>query len=736
MEVAIDTVDGPIALEGADDDLYLSVRCGAARRQLPMSKALLQPISFPADIKDVASCNIKFDLLSKVGSSCIVLRPGEERYIVTLGSTAPAATQRLSLASAGATIGCSAPPRRCTRPTRLRVRVSQRGALAGTSKPPANAAALDVERCGSSQSSSATDAYLEAHQLLPFFQALLRTLIREKPDDPYAFMAAQLPQWGCDAAARGGDCGMCEATLEEAQMPGSSIAVELAEAKKQNRELREEAGALRARVMRFSTPSGVATRASRAKVLRRPTVLTSEASMEGESPSGMASEQVLEDRTHACTRRSRPINQKFWKGARGENDSAEEFRVLRQSVFNGRWTLYSAGGKATKPHQYAHSRNAPYARDLPDHDEFCPFCRGNEGRTPFSLLSFDGRGELCEGPQLPEDWRVRVIPNIFPLLVTPSGFYSEEHFRHLMEIPHSAAARGLHDNKDLYPTLQRSKSRDDPEGGLNRQINAIGYSEVIIENSAHNGLLAIVDKTQVALSLRALQLRGKVLVQQPRVRQLLYFKQYGSLSGGSLAHPHMQVVTLPLVTPEMQNRLTQALDFHQRWDQCVVCRCLIQEPLKQGSGCSTRLVHVSKHFVTVVPYACNPYRTTIVPRRHGCTWLETTREEVEDLAAVLQLVMESIYNVLDDPDYNIFFHSVDKEEELCDYGREAVHWTLEIQCRFPGSNGGVELASGIRIAGCLPEDWAKMLSTEVQRLTAQRDLDGARADVPCDRLGS
>lgn len=95
--------------------------------------------------------------------------------------------------------------------------------------------------------------------------------------------------------------------------------------------------------------------------------------------------------------------------------------------------------------------------------------------------------------------------------------------------------------------------------------------------------------------------------------------------------------------------------------------------------------------------------------------------------------MEAIYNVLTDPAYNIFFFSVDKEEELCDYGREAVHWALEIQCRFPGCKGGVELASGIRVAGCLPEDWAKMLSAEVQRLRTERDLDRVGACVPCGR---
>lgn len=53
---------------------------------------------------------------------------------------------------------------------------------------------------------------------------------------------------------------------------------------------------------------------------------------------------------------------------------------------------------------------------------------------------------------------------------------------------------------------------------------------------------------------------------------MLYFKQYGALSGGSLVHPHMQVVSLPLLTPETHNRLERAWNHYHKLGECAVCK--------------------------------------------------------------------------------------------------------------------------------------------------------------------
>src|SRR5262249_62424264 len=62
---------------------------------------------------------------------------------------------------------------------------------------------------------------------------------------------------------------------------------------------------------------------------------------------------------------------------------------------------------------------------------FCPFCPGNESKTPTEILAFRphgaGNGRDSEG------WTVRVVPNKFPALGIEGG-RSEEHTSELQSL--------------------------------------------------------------------------------------------------------------------------------------------------------------------------------------------------------------------------------------------------------------------------------------------------------------
>lgn len=385
---------------------------------------------------------------------------------------------------------------------------------------------------------------------------------------------------------------------------------------------------------------------------------------------------------------------------RGEADPHAEFRVLRQSVFTGRWTLYSGGGAVKKPDNYVSEDGPrePRAEEMLAHDASCPFCKGNEHRTPDSLLTVDAQGRMRIGPELPGDWQVRAIPNIFPLLVTPPGAYGKEFEKKLESIPHSGVARGRHQNEKAYF-----------ECGNFPQVDAIGFSELVIESPVHNGLLGIVGHEQIALSLWALQERGKVVREKRGMKQLLYFKQYGTFSGGSLLHPHFQLLGLPIVTPAFHNLLQRAIDHYGQKGMCNRCRWFGTE--------ARREVYRSTHFVAVTPFAGREYSVAIIPFKHGHSWLDISREELEDLAFVLQLVMEALYHHLEDPSYDLFFKSLDCRETIQAWPPDminAFHWTLEIQPRFASQIGGVELASGVRVGDRLPEDAASELRGAIE----------------------
>jgi len=459
---------------------------------------------------------------------------------------------------------------------------------------------------------------------------------------------------------------------------------------------------------------------------------------------------------------------KFWTRQLEGQQKEDEFRVLRQSILTGKWILYTGGGAHQKPKQYSDALGTLKAENQPVCEARCPFCVGNEKKTPDPILCFDCEGTLVCGPELPEDWRVRVVPNIFPMFSTPwsSKLYGDSFKEKVADLPHSSVALGRHTNGCTHV------SRNDLDESLFPQLDAVGYSEVVIEDRRHNGLLAIVDAGQIELSLRALQMRGRVLAQMPEVKQLMFFKQYGPLSGGSLVHPHMQVITLPLVTPEYQNRIRRSADFHKSCGCCPVCRCFRDEPTGHGPA-STRLVYATEHFVVSVPFACaSPYSLVIVPRVHHESWLTIPDVVLADLAYVLQLVMGAAYDLLNDPSYNLNFISADTDDMMLmtypgntssrhslarvssgklvgsplpsmsfDAGSSesdtpmasstsTFHWHLEVDFRFPADLGGVEIASGIRVISGLPEDFAK----ELRAVVAARERVVGRHDTVTDPL--
>jgi len=104
---------------------------------------------------------LKFDILKQIGTAYLVIKPDEDQYKVVFQS-----------------------PEIANMACEVEVKISAGGDSAA-------AANEDAEDKGKEASASAKDAkdYLEGHQLPQFLQAALQTVIKEKPADPYNYMA-------------------------------------------------------------------------------------------------------------------------------------------------------------------------------------------------------------------------------------------------------------------------------------------------------------------------------------------------------------------------------------------------------------------------------------------------------------------------------------------------------------------------------------------------------------------
>jgi len=329
---------------------------------------------------------------------------------------------------------------------------------------------------------------------------------------------------------------------------------------------------------------------------------------------------------------------------------------LRKDPIIGRWVIISTD-RAKRPTDFA--RAAPLARS----GSFCPFCSGNEAKTPPEILAYRGNGQ---GPNSP-GWFVRVVPNKFPAL-------------------------GI-------------------EGDLNRQgeglfdkMNGIGAHEVIIETPEHEATLASLSEKRVEDVLWAFRDRMLDLKKDKRFRYILIFKNHGSAAGASLEHSHSQLIALPIVPKRVLEEVDGSKNYYGYKERCIYCDIIQQE---EDSG--VRVIAENQDFLTIAPYAPRfPFETWILPKEHESAFENSQTHFYENLARALKNLVMRVDAVLEKPAYNVVLHTSPVVEANNDY----YHWHVEMMPKLT-SVAGFEWGTGFYINPTPPEEAAKFLREAV-----------------------
>jgi UDPglucose--hexose-1-phosphate uridylyltransferase len=288
----------------------------------------------------------------------------------------------------------------------------------------------------------------------------------------------------------------------------------------------------------------------------------------------------------------------------------------------------------------------------------CPFDDGNENKTPPEVLAYrNGGGRDTPG------WRVRVVPNKFPVL-------------------------GI-------------------EGDLNRQgegiydkMNGIGAHEVIIETPDHTATLADLPERQIEEVLNAARDRVNDLKQDRRFRYIILFKNHGEAAGASLEHPHSQLIALPVIPKRAKEETDAAKEFYDQKERCIFCDIVRQEV---ASG--LRLVLETDRYAVIEPYAPRfPFETWILPKRHGSHFEDSDQPTLQNLAWVLRTTLRKINKALENPAFNFIVHSAPVQEPFLPH----YHWHIEIIPKLT-KVAGFEWGTGFYINPTPPEESARFL---------------------------
>ena len=324
---------------------------------------------------------------------------------------------------------------------------------------------------------------------------------------------------------------------------------------------------------------------------------------------------------------------------------------LRKDPITGRWVIISTD-RARRPSEYTRMTVEPSGA------RFCPFCPGNEDKTPPEVLSYHTDGLTHEGR-----WSLRTVPNKFPAL--------------------------------------RVEGDLDRQGeGLYDRMNGVGAHEVVIETPDHMATLSTMDERQVAEVLWAFRDRVLVLKKDKRLRYVMLFKNHGEAAGATLEHPHSQIIALPVVPKRVQEELDGARKYFEFKERCVYCDILRQD-LKD----SERVILETDEFAALAPFASRfPFETWLLPRRHESHFENIREAELANLAWVLRNVLRKMDRVLEKPAFNLIVHSAPVQESTSEH----YHWHIEIIPKLTRV-AGFEWGTGFYINPTPPEEAARFM---------------------------
>lgn len=324
---------------------------------------------------------------------------------------------------------------------------------------------------------------------------------------------------------------------------------------------------------------------------------------------------------------------------------------LRQNFFTKEWVVI-ATERAKRPKELA--RQQP-VKSVPSLVATCPFCPGNEDKTPPEVLRVPANGS---GP-----WQVRVVPNKFAALA-----------------------------RDVQPTRTIHRSR--------RSIEGFGVHDVIVETPDHSHVTALMSDAHVANVLRAYKSRYDELSLDPRIAHITIFKNHGLDAGTSLEHPHSQLIATPVISSQVRGRFQVALQHFDEYGACMFCQMIEEEMTEED-----RVVMTTEHFVALAPFASpTPFYTHIYPRRHMASFGDISAAEIADLAHTMRKVLGKLYHGLGNPDFNYSLRSAPAELA----GVKYFHWYVSVIPRLTRV-AGFELGSGMFINTVPPEAAAEFL---------------------------
>ena len=334
---------------------------------------------------------------------------------------------------------------------------------------------------------------------------------------------------------------------------------------------------------------------------------------------------------------------------------------FRKDIISGDWILVSPG-RAKRPGEPGAKRNVrkrtPVSR--------CPFEHPFKNVDEHIILEYSKRGvQVPHGEERRgNDWSMLVLQNKYPAV------------RHGGKKPVARSGR-------FFETME-----------------GVGDHDLLITRD-HDKNFPALSPSAAFHVLQAFRDRYLMLFGEKNTAYVSMFQNYGPAVGGTVYHPHYQLIAIPVVPPDVMHSLDGSRRYFRANGACAHC-AMIEWERKEKK----RLILETEHAVAFAPFVSrNAFEVRVFPKQHRPYFENTSDVELADIAHALQEVLRRVKKNLGDPDYNFFVHTAPMEHKE----RHAhYHWHIEIY-PFWNIRAGFEMETGLTINPVDPDLAAKTL---------------------------
>lgn len=250
-----------------------------------------------------------------------------------------------------------------------------------------------------------------------------------------------------------------------------------------------------------------------------------------------------------------------------------------------------------------------------------------------------------------------------------------------------------------YPVVKKEKELQDISENFYPALTASGSHELVVTRDG-NRTFALLKTHELAEVIDAYRERYIALMRKKNIKSITILHNHGKKAGASIVHPHSQIIAIPVTAPAVMKEIASSEKYYKS-TQRNLFELITDYELKKGE----RVVYENDEFFAYCPFASDrAFQIRILPKKPE-PYFERINEEKElKLAEVLSVALRSLYNGLEDPDFNYYIHTAP-----CD-GQAYPHYSYHIDI-FPRTHlyAGFEFATDIEVVPISPEDAASFL---------------------------